>query len=93
MNCHFLVAEPLRPFQPLYSMPLEGLPASLGPSLRTASGAKRSLGGMLPSSAVCAMTGESAAKDDCIRECTQGRQLINLGRNSERDEHDDHFAV
>jgi hypothetical protein len=41
---------------------------------------------MLPSSAACAMTGESTAKDDCIRECEKGRLLINLGRNSERAE-------
>jgi hypothetical protein len=39
---------------------------------------------MLPSSAACAMTGESTAKDVCIRECEKGRLLINLGRNSER---------
>jgi hypothetical protein len=32
------------------------------------------------------MTGQSTAKSDCIRECEQGRQLINLGRNSERAE-------
>jgi hypothetical protein len=43
-----------------------------------------SFGGMLPWSAVCAMTGESTAKNDCIRECEQGWQLINLGRKSER---------
>jgi hypothetical protein len=41
---------------------------------------------MLPSSAACAMTGESTAKDECIRESEQGRQLINLARNSERAE-------
>jgi hypothetical protein len=61
-----------------------GSPASLGPGLTTASGAKMSFGGMLPWSAVCAMTGESTAKNDCIRECEQGWQLINLGRKSER---------
>jgi hypothetical protein len=41
---------------------------------------------MLPSSAVCAMSGESTAKDECIRESEQGRQLINLARNLERAE-------
>ena len=35
------------------------MPASLGPGLRTVSGAKRSLGGKLSPSAVCPMTGES----------------------------------
>jgi hypothetical protein len=39
---------------------------------------------MLPSSAACALTGESTAKDDCIGECEEGRLLINLGRNSKR---------
>ncbi len=38
--------------------PLEGVPASLGPGLRTASGAKRNLGEN-PPRAVCAMTGDS----------------------------------
>jgi hypothetical protein len=28
------------------------------------------------------MTGESTAKDGCIRECEIGRQLINVGRIS-----------
>jgi hypothetical protein len=93
MNCRFVVAEPLRPFQPFHSLPLEGVPASLGPGLRTASGANRSLGGLLPSSAICATTGESTAKDDCVRECKQGRQLIKLSRNSERDERDDYITV
>jgi hypothetical protein len=41
-------------------LPLEGVPASLGPGLRTASGAVRSLGAKLPPSAICPMTGESA---------------------------------
>jgi hypothetical protein len=41
---------------------------------------------MLPSSAVCAVTGKSTAKDECIWECEKGRQLINLARNSERAE-------
>jgi hypothetical protein len=63
-------------------LPLEGKPASLGPGLRTVSGAERSLGEKLSPSAVCAMTGESTAKDGCIRECDIGRQLINLGRIS-----------
>ena len=62
------------------------MPVSLGPGLRTVSGAKRNLGGMLPSSAARDMTGESTAKDDCITECKQGGQLINLSRNSERAE-------
>ena len=35
------------------------MPASLGPGLRTVSGAKRSLGGKSSPSAVCPMTGES----------------------------------
>jgi hypothetical protein len=39
-------------------LPLEGVPASLGPGLRTASGAKRGLGEKLPS-AIFTMTGES----------------------------------
>jgi hypothetical protein len=43
----------------LHSLPPEGVPASLGPGLRTASGAKRSLGEKLSPSAVCPMTGES----------------------------------
>jgi hypothetical protein len=60
--------------------------AGLGPALRTAIRADRSLGEMLPTSAVCAMTGESTAKDNCISECEKSRQLINLGRNSERAE-------
>ncbi len=38
---------------------LQGVPASLGPGLRTVSGAKRSLGAKSRPSAVCAMTGES----------------------------------
>jgi hypothetical protein len=63
-------------------LPLEGMPASLGPGLRTASAAERSLGEKLSPSAVCAMTGESTAMDDCIRQCEKGRQLINLGRIS-----------
>jgi hypothetical protein len=41
-------------------LPLEGVPASLGPGLRTVSGADRSLGAKLPPSAICPMTGESA---------------------------------
>ena len=36
------------------------MPASLGPGLRTVSGADRSLGATLPPSAICPMTGESA---------------------------------
>jgi hypothetical protein len=56
--CHFGAAKPLSPMQLFHSLlALEGMPASLGPGLRTATGAKRSLGGMLPSSAVCSMTG------------------------------------
>jgi hypothetical protein len=41
------------------SRPLEGVPASLGPGLRTVSGAVRSLGEKLSPIAVCPMTGES----------------------------------
>jgi hypothetical protein len=41
---------------------------------------------MLPSRAVCAMTRESTATDDCIGEGEKSRQLINLTRNSERAE-------
>ena len=45
---------------PFHFLPLEGLPASLGPGLRTVSGAVRSLGAKLPPSAICPMIGESA---------------------------------
>ena len=45
-------------FNRSFPLPLEGVPASLGPGLRTASGAKRSLGEKRPS-AIRAMTGES----------------------------------
>ncbi len=45
-------------FNRSFPLPLEGVPASLSPGLRTASGAKRNLGAKLPS-AICAMTGES----------------------------------
>jgi hypothetical protein len=38
----------------------------LGPGLRMASWAKRNLGGMLPSSAVCYTNGESTSTDDCF---------------------------
>jgi hypothetical protein len=41
-------------------LPLEGMPASLGPGLRTVSGATRSLGAKLSPTAICPMTGESA---------------------------------
>jgi hypothetical protein len=41
-------------------LPLEGVPASLGPGLRTVSGAERGLGAKLSPTAVCPMTGESA---------------------------------
>ena len=60
--------------------------ASHGAGLRTANGAKRSRGGMLPSSAVCHMTRESTSTDDCIRDCEQGRYLTNPRRNSQRAE-------
>jgi hypothetical protein len=41
-------------------LPFEGVPASLGPGLRTVSGAARSLGAKLSPSATYPMTGESA---------------------------------
>jgi hypothetical protein len=41
--------------RPISFLALEGVPASLGPGLRTVSGAKRSLGRKLPSSADCLM--------------------------------------
>ena len=48
--------------------PSRAMPASLGPGLRTASRAKRSLRGILRPSAVCHTTGESTSTDDCIRD-------------------------
>ncbi len=42
-----------------FPLPLEGVPASLGPRLRTASGAKRSPGEKFAPGAVCPVTGES----------------------------------
>jgi hypothetical protein len=93
-NCHLLqstaILEPQNRCahcnRSIPYLPVEGVPASLGPGLRTVRGAKRSLGGMLPSGAVCAVTAKSTAKDECITECEKGRQLINLARNSERAE-------
>jgi len=46
-------------------LPLEGVPASLRPGLRTASGAKRSLGEKLPS-AIRAMTGDSTTSQKML---------------------------
>ncbi len=43
-------------------MPFEGVPASLGPGLRTVSGTMRSLGEKLSPSAVCPMTGAFPAR-------------------------------
>jgi hypothetical protein len=46
--CHFVAAKPLSPFQPFHSFVApRGVPASLGPGLRTVSGAVSSLGAML----------------------------------------------
>jgi hypothetical protein len=84
---HSVAAKTLRSLQPFHSsLPLEGVPASMGPGLKTVRGAKRGLGGMLQSSAVCAVTGKSTANDECIWECEKGRKLINVARNSERAE-------
>jgi hypothetical protein len=45
---------------PFHSLPFEGARASLGPGLRTVSGAVRSVGAKLSPKAICPMTGESA---------------------------------
>ena len=88
--CHllpFVAAKPLRPFQPFHFLfAVHGHAGQLGPRTRTARGAKRSLGGMLPSDAVCHMTRESTSTDECIRDSGRGRHLINPGQNSERAE-------
>jgi hypothetical protein len=59
------------------SKPLEGVPASLGPGLRTASGADRSLGDELPPSPICAMSEEPLQnrKTDLALAIAQGISL------------------
>jgi hypothetical protein len=55
-----MFARDARPLCPLViSLPFEGMPASLGPGLRTASGADRILGGRLSPSGICAMSDEA----------------------------------
>jgi hypothetical protein len=66
-NCHLLpstaISEPQNRFvrfnRSIRSLPLVGVPASLGPGLRTASGVERTLGEKLSPSAICPVTGES----------------------------------
>jgi hypothetical protein len=54
------MSQPVPFFPIVICVPHEGVPASLGPRLRTVSGAVRRLGEKLSPSAVCPMTGESA---------------------------------
>ena len=49
--CHLIAAKPLRLFQPVFSLCPRGRAASMGPGVRTVSGAGRSLGKKLPPSA------------------------------------------
>jgi hypothetical protein len=72
------------PFQLAITVPVVGDPASLGPGLRTASGANRSFGEKLPPSATCAMSEESLQdrKTDLALAIAQGISLKKLGGGS-----------
>jgi hypothetical protein len=71
------VGQRSSPYGLTISLPFVGVPASLGPGLRTASGANRSFGDTPPPSAICAMSDESLhdRKTDLALAIAQGISL------------------
>jgi hypothetical protein len=63
--CHLVAAKSLHLFQPFHfcSCPSRACRPSLGPGLRTASGATRSLGDKLSNNATCPMAAESGTSE------------------------------